>query len=175
VIYQGADPTVSFNANPNTGVLPLPVGFTNTSDPGFSSYQWSFGDGNIATTTNASNTYYIAGTYTVQLIGLTPNNTCNDTADVVVIVFPPSELVIPNVFSPNGDGINEFFVVDSKGLKDIYIEIFDRWGLKLHTIDGPKGYWDGNGAPEGTYYFLLRAEGYDGKVFEKQGYLLLVR
>ena len=174
-IYQGADPVVSFFANPTTGAVPLPVGFTNTSDPGFSGYQWSFGDGNTSTTVNSSNTYYIEGTYTVQLVGLTPNNTCNDTADVIVIVYPPSELVIPNVFSPNGDGINEFFVVDSKGLKDIYIEIFDRWGLKLHTIDGPKGYWDGVGAPEGTYYYLLRAEGYDGKVFEKQGYLLLVR
>jgi gliding motility-associated-like protein len=174
-IYAGQDPTVSFVATPTAGATPLNVTFTNTSMPGFSSYTWIYGDGNGSSAQNGFNMYYIQGTYTAQLIGVSSNGLCNDTADVIIIVYPPAELSIPNIFSPNGDGINEFFQVESKGLKDIYIQIFDRWGLRVATIDGFNGYWDGVNATEGTYYYVARAEGYDGKVIDRQGYLMLVR
>ena len=174
-IYQGTDPVVSFVANPTTGVLPLAVGFTNTSDPGFSGYQWSFGDGNTSTTVNASNTYYIAGTYIVQLVGLTPNNTCNDTAFGIITVLPEANISVPNIFSPNGDGVNELFFITSAGLKELNVDIYDRWGLKVGEINGVNGFWDGAGNSEGTYYYILKATGYDDSKYEKRGYLMLVK
>ncbi|MFN5182940.1 MAG: gliding motility-associated C-terminal domain-containing protein, partial [Bacteroidota bacterium] len=174
-IYLGTNPSVSFSANPTSGVAPLPVNFTNNSDPGFTSYQWSFGDNNSSISEDASNTYTSTGTFTVQLIGYTPNNNCNDTASIVINVYPEAEILIPNVFSPNGDGTNEFFFISSTGLKDLHVDIYDRWGLKVGEINGINGYWDGTNSSEGTYFFILEATGFDNSKIEKQGYLMLVR
>ena len=174
-IIQGPNPLVSFTANPTSGVVPLPVNFTNTSDPAFSSYLWSFGDGNSSAALNSSNTYTLTGTFTVQLVGITPNNSCNDTTTVTITVYPESEILIPNIFSPNGDGTNEFFYITSSGLKELHVDIYDRWGLKVGEINGLNGYWDGTNASEGTYFFILNATGYDGSDIQKQGYLMLVK
>ncbi|MFN6037393.1 MAG: gliding motility-associated C-terminal domain-containing protein, partial [Bacteroidota bacterium] len=161
-IYQGVDPIVGFTSNPTSGVAPLIVQFTNTSTSGFSGYQWSFGDNSAnSNQVNPSNIYNQPGTYTVQLVGLTANNNCNDTTFATIVVFPEASILIPNIFSPNGDGTNEFFFITSTGLKELQVDIYDRWGLKVGEINGPNGYWDGTNSSEGTYFYILNATGFD--------------
>ncbi|PKQ62751.1 hypothetical protein BZG02_11115 [Labilibaculum filiforme] len=73
---------------------------------------------------------------------------------------------IPEGFSPNGDGINDFFVI--KGIKDFpnsVLMIFNRWGAKIYSTKGYQNNWDGRAdnsltvgseiIPEGTYYYVI--------------------
>ncbi len=171
-------PKAVASGNPTTGQVPLNVIFTNGSTGGVS-YSWNFGDGNSSNSMNSSNTYTNGGTYTVMMI-VTAANGCKDTAYITVIADGFSEIIVPNVFSPNGDGYNEVFSINSIGLKDLYVEIYDRWGLKMSDFSSLTGGWDGKSAsgkdaPEGTYYYVLKAHGNDNKEYDLKGYLMLMR
>lgn len=101
------------------------------------------------------------------LLKVTGKAGCVGSDSVVIRVF--NEIKIPNVFTPNGDGINDFW--DIKGLKDYraaIIDIFNRWGQPvLHITGGYAKPWDGNltngsALPGGTYYYVIQpnAKGY---------------
>src|SRR6201993_2698979 len=165
------------NSNPTTGTVPLAVSFTNTS-VGATNYTWSFGDGDTSTAVNPTNTYTNAGTYTVILTAI--NGACSDTHTITVIANVPTTLIIPNVFSPNGDGTNDEFFIPNTGMASLNCDIFNRWGQLLYTITAPNQGWDGitpNGdkAPEGTYMYLSVAKGLDGQTYKQQGTVMLVR
>jgi len=96
------------------------------------------------------------------------------------IVFNPcSELWTPNVFTPNGDGKNDFFYAVGKELESIEMLIFNRWGQELAAISGVDGKWDGTfkgmDAPGGTYFFLITARGKDKRVITAKGSVTLLR
>ncbi|KOH47098.1 hypothetical protein NC99_01410 [Sunxiuqinia dokdonensis] len=102
-----------------------------------------------------------------------------DEATVSITITPNEELLIPNGFSPNGDGINDYFRV--RGISrypNAQIEIYNRWGAKVYKRDrygdiglygNPGAWWDGrpnvNGTsnseilPEGTYFIILILDG----------------
>ena len=88
-------------------------------------------------------------------------------------------IIIPNVFTPNGDNINDLFTIQSTGVKEMTLSIFNRWGLALYEFSGPNAAWDGyiNGekAIDGTYFYIVKALGYDCKKIEKQGTVSLFR
>ena len=170
--------TASFTANPNTGTVPLAVNFTNTST-GASSYEWNLGNGTTTNSVNPSTTYGATGTYNVELIA-TNSDGCTDTAYGTIDVFGQSILIVPNVFSPNGDGKNDVFKVQASAITSFQGKIFDRWGIKLYEWYDANGGWDGRTSggvevPSGTYYYLINATGADGKQYQEKGYLTLLR
>lgn len=70
-------------------------------------------------------------------------------------------LLVPNVFTPNGDGINDVFTVIGYGMEYIEMTVYDRWGGLIATARGSERLtWDGTKggqpAPEGVYTYLLR-------------------
>ncbi len=150
----------AFTQNTVTGVAPLNVNFTNQST-GAISYSWNFGNG-TSTQTNPSNTFP-AGTYTVTLVSM--NGACTSTADIVIVV-KNSIGIIPEIFTPNGDGKNDVF--DIPGL-DSYpnnsLQIFNRWGNPVYTAKPYKNDWDGSPntagktgsskLPTSTYFYIL--------------------
>ncbi len=168
-----------FSASPVSGGVPLPVIFTDNSVNAFSWY-WDFGDGNTSTGSNPSHTYQSGGIYTVTLV-VTNADGCTDTFTVVVSVTDiPSVVSVPNVFTPNGDGTNDVFLVSTQGLSEFHMEIYDRWGALLHETDYAAAGWDGrstsgNPAVNGTYYYIISASGYDGKTYNLTGYLMLIQ
>jgi gliding motility-associated-like protein len=89
---------------------------------------------------------------------------CSTLASVQVVIkdLPPlSSLLLPNAFSPNGDGINDLWELPAlKNYPDCVLEIFDRDGRKLFSSPGYKQPWDGQYAgkpvPIGTYYYLIK-------------------
>jgi gliding motility-associated-like protein len=87
----------------------------------------------------------------------------SDTIDVELIDCEDFELRMPNVFTPNGDDLNETFKpVLNKGLDYLIMSIYNRWGEKIYeTSDAQKG-WDGiyrgKDVPDGTYFWLLEYE-----------------
>ncbi len=83
-----------------------------------------------------------------------------DTACVVFTVLPPNELVVPNGFSPNGDGVNDFLEIEAVLLfPNNKVMIFNRWGGKVFEANGYHNEWDGtfdgNPIPDGTYFYTM--------------------
>ena len=171
-VIQGSI-TAAFTANPSSGVSPLSVNFTNQS-VGAVAYNWNFGNGNTSSAVDPSQVFTGSLTYTVMLVASA--GPCVDTAYATVVVDDDLIIEIPNVFTPNGDGANDVFSIKTTGVKDIELQIFNRWGQKLYTFAGVKAVWDGMTAqgqavPDGTYFFFVKANGINGKTIEKQGTL----
>lgn len=107
---------------------------------------------------------------------------CRDTASIWVTTEASiDDIFIPDVFSPNNDGRNDYFGPRfTLPFKIIEFRIFDRWGALVYesTTNHTQG-WDGNyknsPAPIGTYYYMLRAEGRSGKVIFRKGDVTLIR
>jgi gliding motility-associated-like protein len=170
--------TASFTSDVITGEKPLPVSFTNTSIGGVS-YTWMFPDGTSSNTLNASFVFTELGMNTICLVA--DNGVgCADTACAEIDVFQNSVFVIPNVFTPNGDDVNDVFTVKNVGLETMDAQIFNRWGQKQYEWHTTNGGWDGRTAsgvivPDGTYYFMISAKGYDGKEYFEKGSFELIR
>ena len=169
----------AFTPDQTGGLAPLPVNFSNSSTGG-STYSWNFGDGNTGTTFNTSHTFQGSGTYTVVLTVYNASGTCSDTASAVIVMEDELSLEIPNVFTPNNDNINDLFTIKSKGVKEISLQIFNRWGEKLYEFTGAKAAWDGMTGqgglvPDATYFYFVKATGYNDTVIEKNGTVNLFR
>ncbi len=193
--------SVSFTPNPSQGFSPLSVTFPNNTILGSASSGtvytwWGYGNGATNSYTNASAfgspngsaTYPTAGTYTVllvvtQSVTVAGNTTgCTATATAIVVVDLPSKLTVPNIFTPNGDGVNDFFIVQSTNITEIDCIIFDRWGVKMYDVKSNTGNisWDGKtlfgkDVPAGTYFYLINADGKDGATYKQNGSFSLYR
>lgn len=162
----------NISASPSSGVGPLVVSITNNS-VGANTYTWNLGNGNTATTqTVSSQTYVNEGTYTVYL--LVSNGTCFDTDSLVITVLEQQPyLIIPNVFTPNNDSVNDIFKIKGFNIIDFNCTIFNRWGLQLFSWNDINKGWDGKSdgkeSNDGTYFYMINAKDIDNKEIRKQG------
>ena len=177
-VTKTSDVSAAFTVSPITGQTPLTVNFTNNSINA-TNYLWDFGTIDTSTQVNPVYSVVPTGTFTICLIAYNAF-ACADTACSDVEVDLNSLFIIPNVFTPNDDNINDLFQVNGVGLKTLNAEIFNRWGEKIaewHTIDGG---WDGRtasgiAAGSGTYFYIIDASGKDGKKYFEKGTFLLIR
>lgn len=163
----------SFTASSINGVKPLVVDFVNNSS-GATTYSWNFGNGNSANSqTVSSQTYTNSGAYTVYLT--VSNGVCTDIDSLVITVNENEPwIIIPNVFTPNGDSVNDVFKVTGFfHIKDFNCVIFDRWGLQMFEWSDIKEGWDGKkdgkAVPDGTYFYIINAKDINEKEVKKQG------
>ena len=178
VIVQVYDmPDADFSTTPGSPVtLPLPNAMIQFLDGSENATQWfwDFGDGTTSTLQNPNHTYTTPGEYSVQLITVNEAGCVSEAVQGPFVIFPP-DLFIPNVFSPNDDGIQDKFKVDYTGNQPFVMLISDRWGvMHFETKDKYLG-WDGKGAmgnplAEGVYYYAITVG--DKKY---SGYLTLMR
>ncbi|MEN2993091.1 MAG: T9SS type B sorting domain-containing protein [Bacteroidia bacterium] len=168
---------LSLTASRETVEVGVPVTLTASSQPPASTYQWNFGDGTTLAGGGTQNyTYTAPGTYTVQ-VSAAP---CSDTARRQIVVIFPSQILIPTAFTPNGDGINDFWQPLVQGeVRRLQWWIYDRWGMVLAQGEGRTARWDGrkNGqlCPEGVYVYIVEAILLDGETFRRSGTLTLLR
>ena len=88
-------------------------------------------------------------------------------------------LNIPNVFSPNGDGTNDYFEVDTDGTTEYEFTVFTRSGTRIYHSLSPRIFWDGNSLDgkelkEGIYYYVIEEKG-GTSPFDKAGFMYLFR
>ena len=104
-----------------------------------------------------------AGTYEVKL-SVTKKSTATEyTHNRDVTITAPLVLDVPNVFSPNNDGVNDFFKIFYDGIKMLEIVIFTRTGTKVFESESPTIVWDGRNSSgselsEGVYFYVLKSE-----------------
>jgi len=97
----------------------------------------------------------------------------------LVIVEEPLNVFAPNAFSPNGDGLNDYFEIKTQLVKRLQVTIYDRFGNIIYQSNDVNFKWDGtvNGspAPEGAYVYTIKGEFYNGKSFEQKGSVTIIR
>lgn len=181
-------PVAQVSANPTSGYGPLSVTFTNGSSNA-TNYDWTFGNGNTNSTTDLSSqnqTYDSVGTYTVMLIAT--NGSCTDTAFVTINVLDPPippvtvpvGIVTPNIFTPNGDQVNDVFTFELLNIKALDVQIVNRWGNPVYTSSAVPFVWDGKDASgnlvsEGVYFYKYTAKGAQDEVLEGQGFVQMFK
>jgi gliding motility-associated-like protein len=187
--YESIHVKADFTHDPSEGEAPLEVSFTNNSIRGYN-YKWEFGDDSVSYLQDPlSHIYYKPGDYSV-LLTIESELHCIDSMRFNKIVVDPSSLNIPNVFTPDGDGYNDMFMVDSKSLRFISVEIFSRSGIKVYGFYGEGEIlkewtgWDGNinnssiKASPGVYFYIIRAIGWDDILYDSKkhrGFVYLYR
>ena len=90
-----------------------------------------------------------------------------------------SDPLVPDAFSPNGDGQNDVLYVKGTGIKDIYFAVYNRWGEKVFETQDIQQGWDGtfkgSKLSNAVFDYYIKATYYSGKVVEKKGNVTLVR
>lgn len=166
-------PTIDLG--PDTSICPgltAAILLADVANPG-NIYQWSTGETTNAISVSKPGHYWAIST--------TPGSDCSTTDSIWV--KEDCYLNIPNSFSPNADGRNDYFLpreILSSGLRSFTMQIFNRWGELMFTTNALNGRgWDGkyNGIdqPLGVYVYLIKAEFNNGLKKEFNGNVTLVR
>jgi len=111
---------------------------------------------------------------------ITDASGCTDTATILIVVKEDYEVYIPNIFSPNGDGVNdEFTPMDFGAAKDIEAMIFNKWGELIFRTDKLQHGWDGTykgkDCDVGVYTYFIRGSYLNGTPYKKTGSVTLIR
>lgn len=142
-------------------------------------FEWDFGDGAKDTSTHPMHIYKAAGTYQILLKVTDKITGCISYTSRPFKYEVSSNLNSPNIFTPNGDGVNDKFRIYEKNLRNFKILIFNRWGEIIYTSTDPYFEWDGthkgNNCTPGTYVFYIVAIGEDNTPFNRTGHVYLVR
>ncbi len=159
-----ASPTVTLNARPQPAIVdgngegnevffcdnpPYPVlssGINNAA-----AWSWSL-DGTLLNWNEATLEVSEPGIYSVLV---TDANGCTNT-DEITVIQNGCEVVVPNVFTPNGDGFNQvFFIENLDDFKTRKLVIYNRWGKEVFSANPYDNKWDGGDVSSGTYYWVL--------------------
>ncbi|MBA4411409.1 MAG: gliding motility-associated C-terminal domain-containing protein [Bacteroidota bacterium] len=216
VLYRSIVTKALFSVSTDKGEAPLEVTFTNDSengDPG--KFEWFiFRDLDEIKRESAANngivkdsiliklyndnpvyTFENSGSYKVKLVSrkVSEFHTCFDTIYLDgYIVADTSFVDAPNVFTPNGDGMNDEFIIKFWSMKEIKISIFNRWGKLLHVWESnnvinfgntvetvPQSVWDGKVGGKvctpGVYYYVVEGRGRDNERRRTSGFFHLFR
>ncbi|MCL2596537.1 MAG: gliding motility-associated C-terminal domain-containing protein [Paludibacter sp.] len=170
------------NVNFLEGSAPLDIHFCAHPTDGVKYNQWTVYKDNQFYLTRSSEdfrwTFNDFGHYKIVLVS--SNQQCSYT-DSVIVQINESALQVPNVFTPNGDGINDEFRVAYRSLRldNFQMAVYNRWGNKIYTSTDPEKGWNGKigqrDAVAGPYFYYIKAEGTDGKKYTKKGDINLIR
>ncbi|HPS15889.1 MAG TPA: choice-of-anchor L domain-containing protein [Bacteroidales bacterium] len=178
-------PEANLNINPHiTTIIDNPVSFYGSAVGDIMNWEWIFGDGNFDVGQNVQYQYSDTGTYEVMLVVVDVNG-CTDTVTDIVHVNDYYAIYIPNAFTPNGDGKNDYFLPQGTYVDttDYHMLIFNRWGnIVFETEKWGEG-WNGtennNGSTsdiiQGVYVYKINAVAIKGRKHEYMGMIVLIK
>ena len=168
---SGTPVTIDVLANDGTGDWPVdPSTIAIVNDPQNGTLTIN-PDGTVAYVSNTGFVGVDRFTYTVK----DDHGHISNTATVIVNVAA-NPLLIPNVFTPNGDGKNDRFeIVGIEGYDRVELYVFNRWGTEVYDNPNYNNNWDGQNLNEGTYYYMIKLIKDDGQVETRKGWVLMKR
>lgn len=131
-----------------------------------------------STNTTTMNVYNSPGLYWVMVAD---SNGCWGSDSIIVNYVNCESLIMPNVFTPNGDGVNDHFYIGGNYLSKERLWIFDRWGIEMYNSEDVVKGWDGTNmnnnqmCAAGTYFYMADVVLFDGKHKIVKGYVTLFR
>jgi gliding motility-associated-like protein len=122
-------------------------------------WSWNFGDSTYTKEENPRKVFDQVREYEVWL-KYTTQNECIDSVSMTVTILQ-TELKIPTVITPNGDELNQFFIIDDlENYISTELKIFNRLGRKVYSSTNYQSDWDAQNLVEGVYFYVLEAKGY---------------
>ena len=135
-------PEAAFFADPDIATIYEPIiHFQNTTVNG-ALYQWMFGDSSGTSQTSPYHTYNKVGAYEIILMTESDYG-CKDTTRGVIRIEYGYSFFVPDAFTPNGDGVNDYFQGYGTFVKDYELLIFNRWGKQVFKSNNYDIPWDG--------------------------------
>lgn len=162
---------------------PLPI-ITNSSttfslNSTYNDYQWYLNNVPLNGAVNQTYSASESGNYYVEV---TVNGGCKIKSNILNSDSLASNdiVIIPNVFTPNNDGVNDVFKITTKNLTEFNCKIYDRWGLLVKELKKTNEAWDGYTpgglqCTTGVYYYTLTASSEVGKEYNEHGFVQLVK
>jgi hypothetical protein len=189
LVTVGSYSTVNaaFTASPTAGAIPLQVNLSNQSS-NYTNLEW-FVDGTPQGNTLNNYTVNQSGTVEIELVAWQNNPTCSDTVMVSILAFDSLIISIPNVITPNNDGLNDVFSITSNLPINVSYSFTNRWGTvvasgSISNQQGTLVLWYPSAIySEGNYFYQLQFSSADVAIDqqieqigrEKQGFLTLVK
>jgi gliding motility-associated-like protein len=167
-------------ANPISGAPPLVVNLSNMGTG--SENTWTFSDGQSPSRlSNPPCVFIDPGVHTIYLQSKSADGKMAlDSLQITVTGNSSEPHASANTVSPDGDGVADVFTIQGKNINGMNAQIFDKKGKLVYQWVGVDGQWDGTTlkgetAPEGIYYYIVNAEGIDGKKYMQKGVINLKR
>lgn len=148
---------------------------------------FGYGEWSIVSSSGIVENYYQDSTLVTALnegenifVWTVSNGVCEQQRDTIIIQYeicPDTVLFVPEGFSPNGDGVNDVFVISGANGKKVGVQIFNRWGSKVYESNNYQNDWGGTNDDkkellDATYYYIITVE---GEAKARTGYLTLWR
>jgi gliding motility-associated-like protein len=161
-----------------------PAMFRDTSTGNIVSWSWSFGNGNTSNLQAPPIQYYMTPAVTTYIFAqlIVQNNLgCKDTAIQKILLPNNCYIAVPNAFTPNRDGLNDYlYPLNAYKANDLLFRIYNRFGQLLFETRDWTHKWDGSfrgqGADPGAYVWILQYTNRDtGKRVEQKGTTILIR
>ena len=164
------------------------INYDFSNDPNVEpKFIWSFGlvDGETYVSSDIleinTESYLEEGEYEICLVVVETLNGCTDTTCQSIIVHDVPNLEIPNVFTPNGDNVNDEFYFPASAISEFKSVVYDRWGKVVFEFNSISDKWSGtnykndNLCSDGVYFYTYSGTSTNGKVYSGQGNVHLIR
>lgn len=157
-LFSYPPPVANFSFSPQpTDATATEITFENLSTGTMQSQLWTFGESPMLGTSPLLNPVFefpmgIGGEYPVTLLVSTIHN-CTDQHEGIVVINDIFNVFAPTAFTPNGDGINDFFFIQGSDIDEsrFFIQVFDRWGSMVFESNDINVPWKGE-VDYGDYY-----------------------
>jgi gliding motility-associated-like protein len=158
------------------------ITFSNESTGDVVSFSWDFGDGSpvVVGEMNPTHLFETAGSYEVALTVEYPSECCTETYIERIEITKGYELVLPNAFTPNQDGINDTIRPLFVCMKIVQMSIYDTWGALVYfeegtDLEGWNGFIRNQPAENGNYIMNVKALTFNGNEIIKSTPITLIK
>jgi gliding motility-associated-like protein len=192
VVVSNTSPPINpvIVSNANNGQIsqvgnntPVDLCYSTSSPSTITSWQWVFDGTQNSSLPAPCFTVSDTGLYCV-LLAVSDTFGCFDTANVCIEVTSEAIFTFPNVFTPGSDGTNDAFVPTTVGVKDIKVNIYDRWGVQIYgwvandpniNTTGWNGKTSGGKqATDGVYYWVATVTDFQAQSQNVSGFVHLI-
>lgn len=156
-----------------------PLQFISFISNDFIAWEWEFGDGASSTEKDPIHIYKQAGNYQVTLRAYDISGCAAAQVHEVLVLKANEWITIPSAFTPNGDGLNDYFMPVAEGFAKFEMSIFNNWGEELFASSRIESGWDGTHRgrllPRGNYMYRISMTMLSGEVIHRSGSFTLIR